>query len=90
MNYNDITTQCFEEMFERVGLSYPDKELTDQPDWWTKHPWTEAEDEDFRKWMYKFVKAKTRLSKKVVETEVAMFNLMWGWSIKEGANEIKV
>ena len=77
MDYDKITQECLVEMFKRVGLEYPNKELTDQDRWWEKHTWTKEEEADFRAWMLKKLK-KTKMVR--VEQEINMFMLMWGWS----------
>ena len=77
MKFNKICEECLEEMFRRVGLEYPNKELTEQDDWWTKHTWTIEEENEFRDWMKKKLK-KHKIRR--VDSEISMFLLMWGWS----------
>ena len=78
MTNEQLCNECLEELFRRVGRKYPDEEFTTQPDWYMQETWTQAEEEDFRKWMLKKL---GRMYRK--ETEVAMFLLMWGWKNKE-------
>jgi hypothetical protein len=81
MKYEETTEMCLKEMFKRVGEKYPNKELTDQPNWWTKRTWTEKEEDDFRLWMRKIMKKRhPRLHKALIDREIAMFLLMWSWS----------
>ena len=80
MTYEDTTEMCLKEMFKRVGESYPNKELTDQPNWWTKRTWTEKEEDDFRVWMGKLLKKRHGWKKVMIDREIAMFLLLWGWS----------
>ena len=76
----EICNECLVEMFKRVGLEYPNEELTKQADWFRKYEWTADEEDDFKKWMTKLLKKKRCIR---VEMEVAMFLLMWGWKTKE-------
>ena len=85
MNYEKITTDCLEEMFDRVGLTYPDDELTKQGDWYRQYSWTQAEEDSFEKWMIKKLKRHKVLRP---EVETAMFLLMWGWEIEYEKEEV--
>ena len=80
MNYEKITTECLEEMFARVGLTYPDDSLTKQDNWFKQYTWTQAEDDAFKEWMIKKLKRHRMLRP---EMETAMFMLMWGWAIED-------
>ena len=80
MTYESTTELCLKEMFKRVGEKYPNKELTDQPNWWTKRTWTEAEEDDFRLWMDKLLKKRHGWNKRMRGNEISMFLLLWGWS----------
>ena len=71
---------CLKEMFLRVGEKYPNKELTDQQDWYKKRSWTEEDLEGFRKWMVAYLRKKMRWSKHQCETEASMFILQWSWT----------
>ena len=81
VNTNDKTCElCLKEMFKRVGMKYPDKKFTDQPNWYWLKTWTPKEEDDFKKWMDKLLKKRHKnWDKKSREREIAMFNLMWGW-----------
>ncbi len=79
MNYEKTCEDCLKEMFKRVGEKYPNEKLTSQDKWYDKHSWTPEEENDFRNWMTKFLKKKHRWNKKMIESEIAMFLLMWGW-----------
>jgi hypothetical protein len=83
LSNGQICEECLKEMFRRVGLEYPNEELTKDPKWYTKYTWTEAEENDFRKWMLAFVKKHARWTAKHAAYEVGMFLLNWGWSSKE-------
>ena len=58
--YDQACDDCLKEMFRRVGMYYPNKPFTDQKDWYTKCTWTKEEEDDFRKWMTKYLKKKFR------------------------------
>ena len=82
-NIDEIFTECFEELFSRVGLEYPNTKLTDQPDWYMKYSWTIEEEKDYSKWVYKHLKKKLKMTKKKTESEVAFFVMNYGWTTKD-------
>ena len=81
MDYDKVCTECLKEMFKRVGEKYPNKKLTDQRDWYMKRCWTEKEEADFEKWMRAYLKKTCRWSTRMINKEVGMFMLMWGWKV---------
>jgi hypothetical protein len=83
MNYEKTTEMCLKEMFKRVRESYPNKDITDKPEWWRTRTWTEEEENDFRKWMGKLLKKRHGWHKAMIDREVSMFLLMWGWSYEK-------
>ena len=85
-----LVEQALKEMFKRVGMTYPNKEFTDQPDWYAKRTWTAEEEKDFCSWLAKKVK-KTwpYMNKRKVDFEVAMFNLCYGWKTYPHINELQ-
>jgi hypothetical protein len=77
---------CIKEMFKRVGAEYSEEFVKD-PHWYQKYQWTEAEEDDFKKWLIAEMRKKMRWTKGSAEKEAAWFMLMWGWSnlpAKEG------
>jgi hypothetical protein len=80
---SDVCTECLQEMFRRVGLTYPMPELTDHDDWYMQHSWTEEEENDFRAWMDKHLKRRMRWNKRTRAKEIAFFLLQWGWTTNE-------
>jgi hypothetical protein len=74
-------------MFKRVGEEFPNPELTDQNEWYTKRTWTDAQEDDFRKWMIDKLRKEGRYTKKTAEWETSMFLLNWGWKNEEVADE---
>jgi len=81
MDAEKTIEMCLKEMFRRVGEKYPNKEITDKPEWWKTRTWTEEDENDFRKWMGKLLKKRHPGWKKIlVEREIGMFLLCWGWS----------
>jgi hypothetical protein len=89
MNTSKIVTECFIEMFRRVGISVGSfdeifawaKEKGDE--WYYKREWTAEEESDFKDWMFGFLKKKTRWSNHTIDKEIAMFMLNYGWKTKE-------
>jgi type IV secretory pathway component VirB8 len=80
--YDEAVEECLIQMFTRVGEYYPNKKLTNQKDWYTKRSWTEEEQEDFSKWMEKYLKKHFKWNKRMIGNEVGMFLLNWGWTTK--------
>ena len=58
------------------------KKCDDPTQWYQAKPWTQEKNDEFEKWMYKFVKSKTRWAKARVEKEIVWFIVMWGWSVE--------
>jgi len=83
VSYEETTTECLKEMFRRVGRKYPDKEFTDNNEWYKKETWTAAEESDFEDWMKKLLKKRYKWPARKIDYEVAMFLLMWGWKNKD-------
>jgi len=86
----ETTEMCLKEMFKRVGLEYPNPEITNQPEWYHLYSWTESEQDDFGEWMGKLILKRHSFyrvyKKKVCERKVGnwvgMFILNWGWKVK--------
>ncbi len=86
-----ITAEDFKiimvEMFRRVGLTERDFENFDfmEPDWYEKHIWTEEEQDEFCKWLGKFLVDKKYVGKHLYrghnwgEHEAGKFILNYGW-----------
>ena len=83
MNKEDIFNECMREMFRRVDLPLSDKErdaYCKSENWYMTKSWTEEEEEDFRKWMHKYLAKKTRWYAHQRKSECSWFLLMWGWT----------
>ena len=80
--YQQACEVCLREMFFRVGEKYPNKELTDQSNWYEKHSWTQKDEEKFKQWMISYFRKKLRFTKKRAESEVSMFLLNYSWTWK--------
>ena len=78
----DIVNNCLKEMFKRVGLEYPNIELTDKPDWYWKYEWTEDEENDFKLWMVKYLQKYSDMVDYYIDKEVGWFLLSYGWKTK--------
>ena len=82
--------ECITEMFRRVGEKYPNKELTDQKDWYMKRNWTHEKEADYKKWLIKKIKkAYPYMRGRKLEMEAAMFLLTYGWTNQEIKNDNK-
>ena len=90
MKNEQIVEACLVKMFQMNGINIRSisgiKKWVNNCDnpkvWYQAKPWTQEQDDEFRKWMYKFVKSKTRWSKAKVDKEVMWFSVMWGWTAK--------
>ena len=86
MRDEDIAEACLVEMFRRVGLPMTDLAAIQQwaktqgDQWYKTRSWTDAEEEDFRKWMYAFLRKKTRRSAAACRSQAKWFLLEWGWT----------
>ena len=84
--YNNALNFCLKEMFLRVGETYPNEDLTNDPEWYILRSWTIEEENKFRKWMITYLRKKLRMSKKRAETETFWFLMMYGWTNKYTLN----
>ncbi len=92
-NMNELVEACLMEMFRRVGLDFA--KFSDVlewanrhgDDWYKQEAWTEEEQEDFSKWMYKYLAKKTRWSASARQKECSFFILMWGWTCRDGGTQ---
>ena len=75
-----VMTNCFKKMFKAVGEKYPNKELTDNDDWYMLRYWSMDRQDKFSKWMNKYVTRQFKLSEKQADLEVAMFVMNYGWT----------
>jgi hypothetical protein len=80
----NIAEKCMVEMFKRVGLDYSMDEIIEygkkDQDWYWLKTWTTEEEDSFRDWMDIELKKK-RWNKKMRDSEVSWFLLMYGWKI---------
>jgi hypothetical protein len=83
MDYDNACDVCLKEMFKRVGETYPNGKLTGDPNWFQRRTWTQAEEDDFRDWLKKYLKKKYRWTNHTIKKEIGMFLLMWGWKVRE-------
>ena len=84
MKDNDAMEACLTEMFKRVGLDYSMKEIieyAEQKDWYWLKTWTEAEQDAFSKWMYKFLGDNTTNKAYLRRQMVDYYMLQYGWRI---------
>jgi len=78
--HEEVFSRCLREMFYRVGEDYPNDDLTSNDEWYRLRSWSIKDEENFRKWMYKFVKYELRISKKRAEEMVIWFSMDYGWT----------
>ena len=80
---DNFINQSLIKMFQMVGFDSFDKTFVKQKDWYSLKTWTEAEEEEFKKYFVSEAKKKLGWSKSTAEKEYAYFNLMWGWKVSE-------
>lgn len=88
-NYLEI---ILKEMCIRVGADY-DKINFTKDGWYSRHSWTEDEQDSFNKWLSKYLVNNKKISRvlygitfrslKSTKKAVDMFSLCYGWKIKE-------
>lgn len=79
-----VTEKYLKEMFKRVGEKFPNPELTDQEDWYSLREWTEEEEKSYGAWLKKQIKKDfSYMTSRMIDLEVGMFLLNWGWRIKK-------
>jgi hypothetical protein len=72
------------ELCRRVGVGYPPPNKINPQD----YEWTQEEEDDFRKWLTKYLKSRTmfkEMGNKYIEKEVEWFIFQYGWKTKEAA-----
>ena len=82
--FDKVCQEALIEMFHRVGLEMTWDEILEyaeaDEDWYQSKEWTKAEDSAFSKYLRKKIKkSMPGILKKSIDSEVAMFMLMWGW-----------
>lgn len=80
------------EMCKRVNVKYSDVDFTTS-DWYTKHSWTEEEEDDFKVWLSEWIKnnkkdakllwSSHRFTKKNRQGMAAGFAFNYGWKYKK-------
>lgn len=83
-----LIDRIYSEMFDRVGLKFPNKKLTSKKDWFLRHTWTSKEQNDFRDWVAKRVKKSfPYLSSKHARQEADWFIFNYGWKVDDGSDK---
>lgn len=82
-DHENAVKDCLKEMFKRVGEKYPNPELTNKNGWFTLRTWTQADEDDFRKWMKQYLKKHTLFKNRAIDTEISWFLFAWGWKVKD-------
>lgn len=77
--FEKIFNHCFVKMFRAVGEKYPNKELTDKPQWYRLRKWSILEEKLFRDWMVSYLRKEAKLTKNKAEIEAGFFLLNFGW-----------
>ena len=78
-----VVEECMEEMFRRVGESYPNPELTKKDDWFLLRSWKKNDEQKFSEWMRKKIQKELKIPKTLAAREVGLFILNYGWTTKE-------
>ena len=70
------------ELCRRVGITYPPEHKTAPQD----YEWTQAEEDDFRKWLTGYLKKSQpfkRMGVRYIKKEVDYFMFQYGWKVKD-------
>ena len=70
--------EVMDKMFSYVGEVYTE-EYTSVEDWYMKHEWTAAQEDEFKDWLVKYLKGRTVRP----QFEASMFLLCYGWKTKK-------
>jgi hypothetical protein len=84
-----IQEECLIEMFRRVGEKYPNKELTNNSEWYTMRSWTVKQEENFKKWMIRHLRVSGKFMKQEAIMMTSFFLLQYGWTTKK-PSQIKI
>ena len=68
-----VVTDCFVKLFQFVGEKYPNKELTDKPNWYMLRKWSEMEENLFCEWMINYLRKKLKITKKEATIKTTFF-----------------
>ena len=81
---------CFKEMFRRVGEKYPNKELTDNNNWYELRSWTQKEEKSFYYWVVGYLRRELKWTKERSKNQASLFCLQYAWTNKQKLTPIKV
>ena len=96
--YEKLFEECICEMGRRVELPWGvfddvkdwleenDCDSNNKP-WYHLCTWTKQDEDDFRIWMFNFLKKKTRWSANKINLEVGTFILQYSWKVSDWNNE---
>ena len=88
---NKELTRVFRKMCELAGVDYDSIDFTEDG-WHSKHTWTDAKQEEFRKWLYKHMLkpsvtqalyGNSLTTASVREQRTLWFITSYGWRVKE-------
>jgi hypothetical protein len=90
----ELFEECICELGRRVDLPWgvfddvkdwieENRSDDDYIPWYHLRTWTEQDEKDFREWMYKFLKKKTRWDKKQIDMEIGTFLLQYSWKYSD-------
>lgn len=88
---NQFLEKILKKMCSYVGVDFKSIDFHDNK-WYLKHEWTQEQEEDFKDWLYHFLKKNKKaqrelygsvvLQDKNLKVRVEMFNLSFGWKTK--------
>lgn len=81
VNYTFVLNEILTEMFRRVGLVF-NIEYCRKEGWYLTKSWTQAEQDDFKRWGEKVLRSKLKITRYAAETEMGWFLLSHGWTIR--------
>lgn len=71
------------EMFKFIGVEFVREEVEHDSEWYTRHPWSEDEQEQFRKWLVKHLRTKFKQPKSYAESGARWFVFCYGFTTKQ-------
>ena len=88
---DELLTELLIEMGKRVGINWRNfddvmkYQAEDDVAWYTRKTWTQAENDDFRRWAQAHIRKRAKWSERKVEWETATFMLCYSWKVREYA-----
>jgi hypothetical protein len=75
-------TEVMDKLFETVGKKFHSIGRSCRGKWFMRSEWTQAQGNEFEKWLKNYTIKKLRIPAKLAEQKAGMFCLNYGWKYK--------